>query len=367
MRIPRRPPKSLLPWLHRRSSPPSRSRLQTAGFGPGGLIREDAAGNVSLVDTAAQRSWVNDFQMMEILAFPQLQSLTVEGTEISDQLVPKIAELDTLTTLACRTLISDAGLAQLTGLKSLKVIDLRLCPLVTDAAMDTLASMPNLRAVRLSGTNVTDTGVAALLTLPQLTELDLRNCRGVSDRSIRKLAAKDTLRTLKIGGSRVDDDLLDQVAAIKRLTTLSLDNCDLTDAGVANLKSLPLEDLTIYQCAKVSDQGLAILSSFPDLKRLTLRDVAVDGTALGNLASPEKLQSLNLSQSRITDAEVKQLAALTNLESLNLSETAVTDAAIDTLSQLAGLKQLVLTQTAISEAGRKQLAEALPECKIQTN
>jgi hypothetical protein len=155
------------------------------------VIREDSAGNVILIDTAAQRSWVDDYQMQEMLVFPTLQTLTVEGPSITEQLAPKIAEAEALTSLAMRnTLINDEGIAQLGGLKALRVIDLRVSPLVTDAAMDTLAAMPSLRAVRLSGVNVTDAGVAKLLSLPKLTELDLRNCRGVTKAGIEQIGGK---------------------------------------------------------------------------------------------------------------------------------------------------------------------------------
>ena len=54
----------------------------------GVVLKEDGSGNVVVLNTAAKRSWVDDYQMQEMLAFPHLQSLTVEGPSISDQLVP---------------------------------------------------------------------------------------------------------------------------------------------------------------------------------------------------------------------------------------------------------------------------------------
>ena len=154
----------------------------------GVVVQEDAAGNVVLLDTAAKRSWVDDYQMQEMLVFPQLQSLTVEGPSISHLVAPQIAKLTALSTLAMRnTLITNEGLAELKGLTSLKVIDLRLSPLLNDTALETLADMPQLRAIRLLGVNVSDRGVAALLKLPQLNELDLRNCRGVTKAGLELL------------------------------------------------------------------------------------------------------------------------------------------------------------------------------------
>lgn len=334
----------------------------------GAKIGKDAEGQVISLDMAAGRSWVDDAQMQEILVFEQLGSLTLEGPSITDALVPRIAECDKLTSLALRnTLIGDDGIAQLSGLKSLKAIDLRVAPMVTDASMQTLAAMPELRAVRLVGGNVTDAGVAVLLTLPRLTELDVRNCRGVTNKGIQQAGTKKSIRMLKIGGPKIDDSVLELVATMDNLTGLSLDNCAIADAGIAKLGRLPLVDLTIYQCTKVTDKGLEVLASYRELCDLTLSDVGANGTALAKLPHPEKLISLDMAQSRITDAEVAHLARLTNLETLDLSQTELTDAAVDTLSKLTSLKRLTLTQTKISEAGTARLRKALPKCEVRAN
>ena len=334
----------------------------------GVVVKEDAEGNVISVNTAANRSWVDNYQMEEILAFPRLTSLTVEGPSIDDSLAPKIAEQAGLEFLSVQaTLIGDEGIAQFAGLKFLKVIDLRLCSLVTDAALETLSTMPELRAVRVSGTNVTDAGIAALLKLPQLSELDLRNCRGVTKAAIEKLAEKKTLRMLKIGGEKIDDSVLEVVAKLEGLQGLSLDNCPITDAGVGKLAGLPLADLTLYQCANVTDKGLAFLAEANELTKLTLRDVAVQGTVISKLPKPEQLVSLNLAQSKITDAEIGNLKGLANLETLVLSQTEITDPSVDTLAKLNKLKRLIVTETGLTAEGVEKLRSALPDCQIQFN
>lgn len=334
----------------------------------GVLVKEDSGGHVVSIDTAANRSWVDDTQMQEILVFPRLTSLTVEGPSISDLLASRIAAQTMLTSLAMRnTLIGDQGLAKFTELKSLKIIDLRVSPLVTDAGMKSLAALPELRAVRLSGTNVSDAGVIALLDLARLTEIDVRNCRDVTKKGIEQLAQKKTLRTLKIGGSQIDDSVLDAVAAMTNLAVLSLDNCDISDAGITKLKALRLVDLTLYQCANVTDQGLGILAAYPELRRLTIRDVPAKGIALTKLSHPENLLSLNMAQSGVGDSEVGNLGRFKNLVILNLSETSVTDKSVEVLSKMKSLTKLVLTQTGVSEEGTKSLREALPDCSIESN
>ena len=101
-------------------------------------------------------------------------------------------------------MIGDEGIAQLADLKFLKAIDLRLCSLVTDKAMETLSTMPELR--QCDQRHQRDRRRRGLA--PQAAaawELDLRNCRGVTKTTIEKLAEKKTLRMLKIGGEKIDD------------------------------------------------------------------------------------------------------------------------------------------------------------------
>lgn len=334
----------------------------------GVVLKEDKDGHVILLDTAAKRSWVDDLQMRAMLVFPKLQSLTVEGPSISDQLAPRIAEQASLTSLAMRnTLISDKGIEQFPALKLLKIIDLRLSPLLTDRSAVVLATMPSLRAVRVSGVNFTDEGVKHLLGLPQLTELDLRNCRKVTKDGIAATADKKSLRVLKIGGGTINDEILAVVAGMGNLTSLSLDNCDISDQGVEQLHTLGLTDLTIYQAASVTDQGLSSLRYFDGLRSLTLRDIPATCAALALLPNPDEMRTLNVAQSAITDEQVKFLQAMIRLERLILNETNVTDACIDDLAKLKNLKYLEATQTQLSPEGVAKLRSVLPECKIRVN
>lgn len=334
----------------------------------GGRLKEDAQGNVISIDMAAGRTWADDSQMEQILVFPKLASLTLEGPGITDQLAPRIAEQYNLTSLTLKnTLISDSGIAQLTGLKALRIVDLRVAPLISDRAMDWLVKLPELRAVRLVGGNITDRGVATVLQSPLLLELDVRNCRGVTKAGIETAAKKETLRMLKIGGPTIDDQVLGVVAGMQNLTGLNLDNASITDAGLAKLGDLSLDTIILYQCPKVTDRGLDVLANYKNLRQLTLQDIGAKGAALAKLPHPEKLVVLNMSQSGITDAEVPKLSTMTHLESLRLSQTAITDAAVDALSRLTSLKQLSISQTGITKEGTRRFSKALPNCAIEAN
>jgi Leucine-rich repeat (LRR) protein len=332
----------------------------------GVVIKDDNDGNVISIDTAVGRSWADDYQMQEILVFPTLTSLTVEGPSISDALAPRIAEQRNLISLAMRnTLIGDDGIAGLGDLKNLKVIEMRAAPLVSDKAMEALAQMPSLRAVRLVGSNISDTGIETLLQLPALSELDVRGCRNVSKTGLENFRDKTSLRVLKIGSTKIDDEVLALVAEMTNITSLALDTCNITDAGVTKLDKLPLTSFTVFQCSDVNDKGLKVLANYPDLSQLTLRDVPAKCACLALLPHPERITSLTLGQSNISDSEAAVLSKMTSLQKLDLSITGVTDGVVETLGQLKKLKQLTISETGISEEGVHKLKAALPDCAIR--
>ena len=65
------------------------------------------------------------------------------------------------------TPITDAGLAHLSGMKSLRTLDLRGGK-ITDASLDNLSGLSGLRNLWLKNTTVTDAGIAKLKkALPQ--------------------------------------------------------------------------------------------------------------------------------------------------------------------------------------------------------
>jgi Leucine-rich repeat (LRR) protein len=334
----------------------------------GGQLREDAQGNVISIDMATGRTWADDYQMDQILVFPKLASLVVEGPGITNQLTSRIAEQHNLASLTLKnTLVDDEGIEQLVDLKTLKVIELRVAPLISDRAMESLVKLPKLRAVRLVGGNITDRGVATLLRAPKLHELDVRNCRNVTKAGIEQIGAKGTVRVLKIGGPKIDDQTLGIVATMTHLAGLCLDNCDISDAGLKKLDRLSPEDLALHECPKVTDRGLEVLANYGNLRQLTLQGVGAKGVSLAKIPHPEKLLVLSLAQSGITDSEVSTLAGMTHLESLNLSQTAITDAAVDAIARLTSLKKLTLTQTHVGDKGAQRLRKALPRCAVRTN
>ena len=101
------------------------------------------------------------------------------------------------------TKVTDAGLHQLAGLKSLQNLDL-LGTGVTDAGLKELAGLESLRSLDLCQTKVTDAGLNELAGLKSLQYLNL--CRtGVTDAGLKELAGLNNLQNLLLGETKVTD------------------------------------------------------------------------------------------------------------------------------------------------------------------
>ncbi len=89
------------------------------------------------------------------------------------------------------------------------------------------------------------------------------------------------------------------------------------------------------------------------------------GEALDHLKQIKNLPGLNLSGSKLTAKELQCFKELTNLQWLNLSGTNLRDEDLPSLAGLKALRHLRLVNTQVTPQGAKQLADMLPEAKIE--
>jgi Leucine-rich repeat (LRR) protein len=95
--------------------------------------------------------------------------------------------------------ITDAGLAHLSGLKSLKELDLHDCQHITDKGLDSLLGLSNLTKLEISKTPLSDAAIDRLLTMKQLSQVYINNTRITVDGG-KKL--RDGLRNCKVYGPK---------------------------------------------------------------------------------------------------------------------------------------------------------------------
>jgi Leucine-rich repeat (LRR) protein len=94
-------------------------------------------------------------------------------------------------------------------------------------------------SLNLQGTQVTNAGLKELAGLKSLQTLNLSNTK-VTDVGLKDLAGLKSLHSLDLGRTQVTDKGLKELAGFKSLQTLNLGFTRVTDAGVAELqKALP--------------------------------------------------------------------------------------------------------------------------------
>jgi internalin A len=166
--------------------------------------------------------------------------------------------------------VTDAGLKELAGLKSLQELDLDFTK-VTDAGLIELASLESLQALCLFHTEVTGAGLKELAGLKNLQELYLAYSQ-VKDTGLKELTRFKSLQTLDIrnNNKKVTDAALKEVAGLKSLQRLYLNHTEVTDKGLKELAVLKnLQTLTMWG-TKATAAGVAALRK--DLPKCNIAD-----------------------------------------------------------------------------------------------
>ena len=210
-------------------------------------------------------------RVFETLAeLKSLRELDVSHTSVTDDGMDRLAELRELETLAIGSnRLDGGGLESLKLLPKLKRLDLRGVQRVDSGLwglalnrrnLERLSELTQLEALLLGGATITDVGadrpgredaeraellhVELLGGLTNLRELDLSR-QPVTRKGLEFLRAMPALERLNLGQcSRLDDGLVELLRAMPRLRRL-LAGTELTDAGLARLRELPLKKLAV--------------------------------------------------------------------------------------------------------------------------
>ncbi|WP_145358040.1 leucine-rich repeat domain-containing protein [Alienimonas californiensis] len=377
----------------------------------GATVTEDG-GVVTAVSMPATSS-TNAAHLLPLLLMPELKTLTLGGPSFDDEAMAVVGKLTGLERLDISgTPVSNDGLAKLSGLTNLKVLRLKtvsvddLTPLegmtelreldvrfsnVGDAAMDSVAKLPNLSALKLERSAVTDDGLQKLSAEQPLRVLDLDT--GFSD-PLPILAEKGytDLRALELDRTDIygaegfaplkqfkelrllslqeaypyDEDLQPVLGELTNLESLNLRQTPVTNALMPTVGELTnLKTLNLAEVSAVTEPGLKELAPLTKMEDLDLWATgATDATMTEVIAGFENLTALSLQQTKVGDEGLKALADLKQLERLDLSETQVTDESVAVLKALPNLQSLTLKNTEITSEGVAELQEANPDLNI---
>jgi hypothetical protein len=132
--------------------------------------------------------------------------------------------------------VSEAGLAQLSASRSLKVLDLSRTS-VTDDGVKRLSRLKTLEELALNQTAVGDAGLAAIAQLPELRMLDLSETR-VTSAGLASLAKLPKLEVLSLSWQTLTRDDLQAMSHLKQVRTIVLNGVPLPEATMARLRRL---------------------------------------------------------------------------------------------------------------------------------
>lgn len=307
-----------------------------------GKTRRDGNGAIIEVDLRESDA---DGVLEKLPGLPKLRSLLLADATVSSEGLRAVGRITTLENLDLRgATVDDAGVNHLGGLQRLKSIkfsgkDGRTE--VTDAAMATLGQLKSLKVIALDFLPITDQGVAALAGLSQLRELYL-------------------------AGTSVSDSAAETLAKFPELTKLRIASTRFGTAGLENIATLSqLAELDISDCQAIDDAALATLGGLTKLSKLNLYSTSVGDAAWAELTDLKDLRWLNVDKTNITDQSLEALGKLTGLTFLHLGSTQITDAGLQRLAGLSNLETLIVTRTAVTQDGVDQLQQALPKTEIQ--
>ncbi|CCD12512.1 unnamed protein product [Trypanosoma congolense IL3000] len=130
-------------------------------------------------------------------SLPKLRVLDLSGIDITTASLNAICAVRSLVKLGLTVRRSQGDLSILGKLTSLEELDIRSC-CSSSSVVDVAISLPNLRALAISGATVTATSLRGLTKCSALTKLDLRFCRNVGRET--PLPEMDALEEIYVEG-----------------------------------------------------------------------------------------------------------------------------------------------------------------------
>jgi len=336
----------------------------------------------------------DDRCMPHIAHLTGLKVLRLENTKISVKGIKSIKNLKSLERLSLSKQLTDAGMAEIAGLTSLKGLYLnesrltnaglahlaRLTSLqelalgggrMNNAALAHLAKLPSLSYLMLQGKTFTDAGMVHLKNIPSLKILHLGHLPQLTDRALVHISETPNLDSVTFHwNENITDAGIVHLKKLGNLKKLDIRHSKATVGGVAHLSQIKTLDHLELPGKILNDEVLEYLGQLPNLRGLRIaRSHKVDprrdkdyytDRGLRALSRLSLLEELDIGSIGVTDAGMSHIAKLTNLKRLHLFGcSAITDGGLANLMTLKSLTRLTLSYTEVTISGLTQL-RALP-------
>jgi len=161
---------------------------------------------------------------------------------------------DVNTVWVCNSNFGDDDIACLADLPELFEVEIYRSP-VTDAGLEHLEGLTNLKTLYLRKTLITDDGLERLKTLTNLEELMLDHSQ-ITDAGLEHIKEFTNLKKLWLGETQITDAGLEHLQELSNLEQMCLERTQITDAGLEHLKALPNLGYLDVSDTQVTDDGI---------------------------------------------------------------------------------------------------------------
>ena len=163
------------------------------------------------------------------------------------------------------TKITDSTLEMLAGVTAIEWLDIGWAQ-ITDTGLEHLSALTNLRWLTMGGNKLTDTALQFLHQMPQLEYLDIggtqRTDSGLwslllNDGGVQAIASVTELRELRLNGTNITGRQLEMLKGLSKLERLSLQGCKRLKDDAANV----LAEFRQLRAVDLKDSGVSAESA----------------------------------------------------------------------------------------------------------
>jgi hypothetical protein len=236
-------------------------------------------GNLEYLDDIyIHNSQITDMEFEQIIKLPKLDSLSLDGSNITDEMLARISNIKNFQ-------------------PKLRLLSLRNTK-ITDKGLVYLKIFTELRWLYLENTNITDDGIANLKGLSELNLLYLTNTK-ISDSGLIELKYLQKINELRLRQTKITDAGIVHLKSLPHLENLDLGETNITDEGLKDLENIiQLGDLDVDH-TKVTDKGLTYIKELTNLRHIFLFDTDITEKGIKNLQ--EALPKLSIIQNVFED------------------------------------------------------------------
>lgn len=224
--------------------------------------------SLSRLDLSLTR--ISDHGLQQLKHAPNITDLSLRYAElITDEGLVAVKGWKHLKRLNLRgTKITDTTLQHLSGVTSLEALDIGFVQ-VTDVGLDALTSLPSLKELAIGGNKLTDVGLQPLRQMPGLIHLDLSGAQrtdsglwsiSLTEPGLDAVATLKNLRHVRLNGIGVSARGLERLKSLVQIERLDLQGCSrIGDDAVPVLAAFPALRMVDLTGTAVTEKGIAAL------------------------------------------------------------------------------------------------------------